>query len=74
MATAKKTKIEKIENALRKHNADPGISVNALANLARVSRSTVYKRVHDLRESYKIVSNYRTVKGKKTLFYRFASR
>lgn len=73
MATAKKTQIEKIETALRKHSKD-GVSVTNLARMARVSKDAVYKRVYDLRESYKIFSNYRNVNGKKTLFYRLAAR
>lgn len=73
MATKKKTQIEKIETALRNHAKD-GITVSNLARMARVTKDAVYKRVSDLRESYKIYSNYRNVNGKKTLFYRMAAR
>lgn len=73
MSTAKKTQLEKIETALRKHTKD-GISVSNLARMARVSKDAVYKRIFDLRESHKISSNYRNINGKKTLFYRMAAR
>lgn len=69
---AKKSQIEKIETALATHNAGPGITVAAIAKLAGVSKDAVYKRVADLREDYTIYSNYRTVNGKRKLFYRMA--
>lgn len=69
---ASKTQMEKIENALLNHNATPGITPRAIAHLARVPLETVYKRVSDLREFYNIYSNYRTVNGKRKLFYRLA--
>ena len=72
MAKARKTQIEKIETALKNHNTGPGISLDSLAKMTRVPRESVAKRVYDLREDYTIFSNYRDVKGKKTLFYRLA--
>ena len=72
MATPRKTQIQKIENVLLKHNAGPGITVDSIAKIARVPREAVSKRVHDLRETYRIYTNYRSVKGKRTAFYRLA--
>jgi len=72
MATPRKTQIEKIENVLLKHNVSPGVSTKTIANLARVPRSAVSKRVADLREDYDIYTNYRLVDGKRTAFYRLA--
>lgn len=72
MATARKTQIEKIETVLRKYNSGAGITADRVANLARVPRETVGKRVSDLREFYNIYTNYRMVDGKRTAFYRFA--
>ena len=70
MATARKTQIEKIENVLLRHTATPGVTAQAIANMARVPYETVAKRVHDLREYYDIYTNYRNVNGKRTAFYR----
>ena len=72
MATPRKTQIEKIENVLRKYNTGAGVTADKVASLARVPRENVSKRVHDLREYYNIYTNYRTVNGKRTAFYRFA--
>lgn len=73
MATAKKTQIEKIENALRRYNTGAGITADKVASVARVPRENVSKRVADLRDwGYTIYTNYRNVNGKRTAFYRFA--
>jgi hypothetical protein len=72
MATPRKTQIEKIENVLLKHNAGPGITVDSISRMARVPRESVSKRVADLREEYKIYTNYRKIDGKRTAFYRLA--
>ena len=72
MATPRKTQIEKIENALLRHNTGPGITSAAIARIARVPREAVGKRVADLREFYTIYTNYRKVDGKRTAFYRLA--
>ena len=66
------TQIEKIETVLRKYNTGAGITADKIANIARVPRENVGKRVYDLREMYNIYTNYRTVDGKRTAFYRFA--
>lgn len=71
MATTRKTQIEKVESLLRKYNT--GITASKLASLARIPRESVSKRVYDLRETYKILTSYRTVNGKRTAFYRFAN-
>lgn len=73
MATTKKSQMAKIEAVLRKNTAGAGVSVAQIANLARVSKDAVYKRVYDLRETHTIYSNYRSVNGKKKLFYRLAA-
>ncbi len=73
MATPRKSQIEKIENVLLRHTASPGITVRAIANMARVPYETVSKRVYDLREHYTIYTNYRKVKGKRTAFYRLSN-
>ena len=68
------TQIAKIAQVLSKHNDGAGITPDRIAKLAKVSRDAVYKRVSDLRnEGTTIYSNYRTVKGKRQLFYRMAS-
>ena len=72
MATPRKTQIEKIENALLRHNTGPGITAAAVARIARVPYEAVSKRVFDLREHYTIYTNYRKVDGKRTAFYRLA--
>ena len=72
MATPRKTQVEKIENVLRRYNTGAGITADKIANLARVPRENVSKRVYDLREMYNIYTNYRDVDGKRTAFYRFA--
>ena len=72
MATPRKTQIEKIENVLIKYNVSPGVSAESISKRARVPLQNVYKRVHDLRATYNIYTNYRKVDGKRTAFYRFA--
>ena len=72
MATARKTQIEKIETALRKNTKSPGVTAATVARLAKVPYDAVSKRIHDLRESYTIYTNYRIVNGKRTAYYRFA--
>ena len=56
-----------------RHTATPGITAQAIANMARVPYETVSKRVSDLRETYNIYTNYRNVDGKRTAFYRLAN-
>ncbi len=69
---ARKSQMEKIENVLAKNNTGAGITAAAIAKLAGVTRDAVYKRIADLREEHTIYSNYRTVNGKRKVFYRFA--
>ena len=73
MATPRKTQMEKIETALLNNTSGAGITVAAIARMARVPYESVAKRVSDLREHYTIYSNYRNVDGKRTLFYRLAN-
>ena len=72
MATPRKTQIEKIENVLLKYNTGAGVTADSIARMARVPRENVGKRVYDLREYYQIYTNYRTVDGKRTAFYRLS--
>jgi hypothetical protein len=72
MSKTRKTQIEKIETVLRKYNTGAGITASKVASLARVPRENVSKRVYDLRETYKIVTNYKYINGRRTAFYRFA--
>mgnify|MGYP006285216361 CR=1 FL=1 len=72
MATPRKTQIEKIENVLLRHTATPGVTTQAIANMARVPYEAVSKRIFDLRQQYDIYTNYRKVNGKRTAFYRLA--
>lgn len=67
------SQIDRIANVLAKNSKGAGITVAQIAKLARVPREAVSKRVHDLRnEGYDVYSNYRTVNGKRKLFYRAA--
>lgn len=64
----------RVEKYLRRNTKTPGITPAKLARLTGLTKDSVYKRVGDLRESgLPIYSNYRTVKGKRTMFYRIAS-
>lgn len=64
----------KIEKFLRRNTKTPGITPAKLARLTGLSKDAVYKRVGDLRDNgAAIYSNYRVVKGKRTMFYRMAS-
>lgn len=64
--------ITKIENALHRYNTGPGITLDSLSKVARVPRGSITQRVAELREHYKIYTNYRKVNGKRTAFYRLA--
>ena len=66
------SQIDRIATVLAKNNKGAGITASRVANLAKVPYEAVSKRVSDLRESYTIYTNYRTVNGKRTAFYRFA--
>lgn len=69
------SQLSQVAKHLRRNTAGAGISVAKLAKLSGVPKEAVYKRVSDLRneEGKTIYSNYRTVGGKRTLFYRIAS-
>lgn len=69
------SQLSQVAKQLRRNTSGAGISVDKLAKLTGASKESVYKRVSDLRneEGKTIYSNYRTVKGKRTLFYRIAS-
>jgi DNA-binding Lrp family transcriptional regulator len=67
------TQIDKIARVLAKNNRGSGITVARIADRAGVSKDSVYKRVHDLRnEGFTIYSNYRTVNGQRKLYYRMS--
>jgi hypothetical protein len=70
--TKKLPTLTKLENALQRYNTGPGITADSLAKVARVNRCSITQRIAELRESYKIYTNYRKVNGKRTAFYRFA--
>jgi predicted transcriptional regulator len=69
------TQLTRVAKQLRRNNKMPGITPANLARLAGVPLSAVHKRVSDLRnvEGKTIYSNFRTVKGKKRMFYRIAA-
>lgn len=67
--------LSRVARVLRANNEGPGITAGRLAQLTGLSKVAVYKRVSDLRvlEGKTIYSNYRTVNGKRKMFYRFAA-
>lgn len=67
------SQLTRVAKHLRRNTTGVGITPRRLAKLANVPLETVYKRVSDLRnvEGRQIYSNYRTVNGKKIMFYRF---
>lgn len=69
------SQLTRVAKHLRRNTNGAGISAARLAKLAGVPRDSVYKRVYDLRvnEGKEIYSNYRTVNGKRKMFYRIAS-
>lgn len=67
------TQWERIANVLMKNTKGAGITPAKVAQLARVSRDAVYRRVADLRsDGMQIFTNSRKVNGKKQTFYRYA--
>ena len=68
------SQLSKVAKYLRRNTEGPGITPQKLASLARVPKSSVYKRVYDLRvlEGREIYSNTRVVNGRKQMFYRIA--
>ena len=69
------SQLTKVAKQLRRNTDNPGITPAKIASLAKIPMASVYKRVHDLRvlEGKMIFSNYRTVNGKRKMFYRIAS-
>lgn len=68
------SQLTRIAKVLRRNNTGAGITPRQVAKAANVPLENVYKRVSDLRliEGRQIFSNYRTVNGKRKMFYRFA--
>lgn len=69
------SQMTKVAKALRQNNKGAGITVAQITRLTGVPKSSVSKRVYDLRtmEGYTIYSNYRNVNGKRKMYYRFAA-
>ena len=69
------SQIRKVAKVLRQNNKGTGITVAQVARLTGVSKTSVSKRVYDLRtlEGHTIYSNYRIVNGKRKMYYRFAA-
>lgn len=69
------TQLRRVAKILRANTHGAGITPGKVAKLAGVSKTTVYKRVADLRNEpgRKIYSNFRTVKGQRQMFYRIAA-
>ena len=69
------SQLSKVAKVLRANTKGAGITVAQIARLTGVPKDSVRKRVSDLRnlEGKTIYSNYRTVNGKRKMFYRFAA-
>lgn len=69
------TQLRRVAKILRANARGPGITPGKVAQLAGVSKNTVYKRVADLRNEpgRMIYSNFRIVNGQKKMFYRIAA-
>jgi predicted transcriptional regulator len=69
------SQMSKIAKVLRANNKGAGITVAQITRLTGVPKSSVRKRVYDLRtmEGHTIYSNYRIVNGKRKMYYRFAA-
>jgi predicted transcriptional regulator len=67
--------MSKVAKVLRANNKGAGITVAQITRLTGVPKSSVSKRVYDLRtmEGRTIYSNYRNVNGKRKMYYRFAA-
>lgn len=68
------SQISKVAKVLMKNNKGAGITVAQITRLTGVPKSSVSKRVYDLRtmEGHTIYSNYRKINGKRKMYYRFA--
>lgn len=69
------SQLSKVAKVLRQNTKGAGITVAQIARLTGVPKTSVSKRVYDLRalEGKTIYSNYRTVNGKRKMYYRFAA-
>lgn len=69
------SQLSKVAKHLRRNTNGAGITAAKLAKLTGAPKESVYKRVYDLRvnEGKEIYSNYRTVNGKRKMYYRIAS-
>jgi hypothetical protein len=67
--------LTRVAKHLRRNTETPGVTAGKLAFLAGIPKSSVYKRIYDLRvlEGKEIYSNYRMVNGKRKVFYRIAA-
>lgn len=68
------SQLSKVAKALRQNNKGAGITVAQITRLTGVPKASVSKRVYDLRtlEGKTIYSNFRTVNGKRKMYYRIA--
>ena len=69
------SQMSKVAKVLRANNKGAGITVAQITRLTGVPKSSVRKRVYDLRtmEGHTIYSNYRNINGKRKMYYRFAA-
>lgn len=69
------SQLSRVAKVLRRHTSGAGISVSKLAKMAGLPKSTVYKRIADLRNEpgRVIYSNFRTVNGTRMVHYRIAA-
>lgn len=68
------SQLSKVAKALRQNNKGAGITVAQITRLTGVPKASVSKRVYDLRtlEGKTIYSNFRTINGKRKMYYRIA--
>lgn len=69
------SQLTRVAKALRKNTSQPGVTVAAIAKAAGCPKSSVYKRIYDLRtlEGKTIYSNFRRVNGERKMYYRIAA-
>lgn len=69
------SQLSKVAKVLRQNTEVPGVTPAKIARLSGIPKRAVYRRVHELRtlEGKEIYSNFRTIRGKKVMFYRIAS-
>ena len=69
------SQLSKVAKVLRQNTKGAGITVAQIARLTGVPKTSVSKRVYDLRtlEGKTIYSNYRTINGRRKRYYRFAA-